>query len=89
MTAEGKKSTELEKVYVEAKALAESIQAVAVYQASQLTPPQFNIPRTAASKLADLVAKLASGQNLIAPDSSTFYTPGEKGYTDYPNYKAS
>lgn len=31
----------------------------------------------------DLVAKLASGQNLIAPDSSTFYTPGEKGYTDY------
>lgn len=31
----------------------------------------------------DLVAKLASSQNLIAPDSSTFYTPGEKGYTDY------
>ena len=22
-------------------------------------------------------------------DTSTFYTPGEKGYTDYPAYKAS
>lgn len=31
----------------------------------------------------DLVAKLASGQHLVEPDSSTFYTPGEKGYTDY------
>jgi len=31
----------------------------------------------------DLVAKLRSGQELVAPDSATFYTPGEKGYTDY------
>jgi len=31
----------------------------------------------------DLVAKLKSGQELVAPDFSTFYTPGEKGYTDY------
>ncbi|SDI00513.1 alkene reductase [Propionivibrio dicarboxylicus] len=31
----------------------------------------------------DLVAKLKSGQALVAPDFSTFYTPGEKGYTDY------
>jgi N-ethylmaleimide reductase len=31
----------------------------------------------------DLVSKLKSGQELLAPDASTFYTPGEKGYTDY------
>ena len=31
----------------------------------------------------DLVSKLKSGQELVAPNSSTFYTPGEKGYTDY------
>lgn len=31
----------------------------------------------------DLVAKLKSGQALVAPDFATFYTPGEKGYTDY------
>lgn len=31
----------------------------------------------------DLVQKLQSGQALSAPDSSTFYTSGEKGYTDY------
>ena len=31
----------------------------------------------------DLVAKLKSGQALVEPDFSTFYTPGEKGYTDY------
>jgi len=31
----------------------------------------------------DLVAKLQSGAVLTAPDFSTFYTPGEKGYTDY------
>jgi N-ethylmaleimide reductase len=32
----------------------------------------------------DLVSKLKSGSALRAPDASTFYTPGEKGYTDYP-----
>ena len=31
----------------------------------------------------DLVAKLKVGQELVAPDFETFYTPGEKGYTDY------
>lgn len=31
----------------------------------------------------DLVSKLKSEQELVAPDSATFYTPGEKGYTDY------
>jgi N-ethylmaleimide reductase len=31
----------------------------------------------------DLVQKLQSGAELTAPDMSTFYTPGEKGYTDY------
>jgi N-ethylmaleimide reductase len=31
----------------------------------------------------DLVKKLQSGYALKAPDPATFYTPGEKGYTDY------
>ena len=31
----------------------------------------------------DLVSKLRSGAALTPPDASTFYTPGEKGYTDY------
>ncbi|MCL2525253.1 MAG: alkene reductase [Betaproteobacteria bacterium] len=31
----------------------------------------------------DLVAKLQSGAALTQPDFATFYTPGEKGYTDY------
>lgn len=32
----------------------------------------------------DLVARMRSGAALNAPDMTTFYTPGEKGYTDYP-----
>jgi N-ethylmaleimide reductase len=32
----------------------------------------------------DLVQRLRSGAALAAPDSTTFYTPGERGYTDYP-----
>jgi N-ethylmaleimide reductase len=32
----------------------------------------------------DLVARMHSGAALNAPDMSTFYTPGAKGYTDYP-----
>lgn len=32
----------------------------------------------------DLVARLEKELPLSAPDSSTFYTPGPKGYTDYP-----
>jgi N-ethylmaleimide reductase len=31
----------------------------------------------------DLVQKLQNGSALVPPDFSTFYTPGEKGYTDY------
>ncbi len=32
----------------------------------------------------DLVERWKSGAGLNAPDFATFYTPGEKGYTDYP-----
>jgi N-ethylmaleimide reductase len=32
----------------------------------------------------DLVDKYRNGLSLITPDFNTFYTPGEKGYTDYP-----
>lgn len=32
----------------------------------------------------DLVHRWAVGAPLNAPDFSTFYTPGHKGYTDYP-----
>ncbi len=32
----------------------------------------------------DLPARLADDRPLNAPDASTFYTPGAKGYTDYP-----
>jgi len=32
----------------------------------------------------NLVEKLSTGAALNAPDMATFYTPGEKGYTDYP-----
>ena len=31
----------------------------------------------------DLVEKLRNNSPLAAPDANTFYTPGEKGYTDY------
>ena len=32
----------------------------------------------------DLVDRLQNNLELAAPDPNTFYTPGEKGYTDYP-----
>lgn len=32
----------------------------------------------------DLVRRLRDGVALASPDPSTFYTPGERGYTDYP-----
>ena len=32
----------------------------------------------------DLPARIQAGAALNAPDSATFYTPGAKGYTDYP-----
>jgi N-ethylmaleimide reductase len=31
-----------------------------------------------------LVTKLRSGAALLPPDQASFYTPGEKGYIDYP-----
>jgi len=33
----------------------------------------------------DLVERFRTDAPLNAPDKSTFYTPGEKGYTDYPS----
>jgi N-ethylmaleimide reductase len=35
----------------------------------------------------DLPARLAAGEPLNAPDPATFYTPGAKGYTDYPMFE--
>ena len=32
----------------------------------------------------DLPERIKAGATLNAPDSNTFYTPGAKGYTDYP-----
>ncbi|MEI7879296.1 MAG: alkene reductase, partial [bacterium] len=32
----------------------------------------------------NLVARLRDGIPLATPDMTTFYTPGSKGYTDYP-----
>lgn len=32
----------------------------------------------------DVVRKLQNNLELASPDSNTFYSPGEKGYTDYP-----
>ena len=34
----------------------------------------------------DLVERIRHGWPLAANDPSTFYTPGEKGYNDYPAY---
>ena len=36
----------------------------------------------------DLVARMKAGAPLNASDMATFYTPGEKGYTDYPTLSA-
>jgi len=37
----------------------------------------------------DLPERFASGAELNTPDFDTFYTPGEKGYTDYPMLQTS
>ncbi len=37
----------------------------------------------------DLVSRMKRNELLNAPDFATFYTPGEKGYTDYPTWDAS
>ena len=34
----------------------------------------------------DLVEQMRLGAELAAPDDTTFYTPGEEGYTDYPRF---
>ena len=34
----------------------------------------------------DLVEQMRTGAELAEPDDSTFYTPGEAGYTDYPRF---
>jgi len=36
----------------------------------------------------DLVERMVNGASIVEPDQSTFYTPGEKGYTDYPALSA-
>jgi N-ethylmaleimide reductase len=36
----------------------------------------------------DLIERMKAGVALNAPDPSTFYTPGAKGYTDYPRAEA-
>jgi len=36
----------------------------------------------------DLVARIRAGAALAVADGNTFYTPGEKGYTDYPVLEA-
>ena len=36
----------------------------------------------------DLVARLRQKAAINEPDPATFYTPGPKGYTDYPNLAA-
>jgi N-ethylmaleimide reductase len=35
----------------------------------------------------DLVERIRRGAPLAEPDLNTFYTPGPKGYTDYPFHK--
>ena len=37
----------------------------------------------------DLPARIKAGAALNAPDSNTFYSPGAKGYTDYPTLQAA
>lgn len=36
----------------------------------------------------DLVARVRAGVALVEPDATTFYSPGAKGYTDYPPLSA-
>ena len=44
---------------------------------------------TAFSANPDLPERVQAGAPLNAADSSTFYTPGPKGYTDYPRMSAA
>ncbi len=36
----------------------------------------------------DLVARVRAGAALVEPDANTFYSPGPRGYTDYPTLSA-
>jgi len=36
----------------------------------------------------DLIERMQAGLPLNPPDAATFYTPGAKGYTDYPRAEA-
>ena len=40
------------------------------------------------SRLHEVVERLRTGAPLNAPDPTTFYAPGAKGYTDYPSLAA-
>jgi N-ethylmaleimide reductase len=35
----------------------------------------------------DLIERWTTGATLNEPDPATFYTPGPKGYTDYPTLR--
>jgi N-ethylmaleimide reductase len=37
----------------------------------------------------DLVERVRSGAALVEPDAKTFYSPGPRGYTDYPALPAA
>jgi N-ethylmaleimide reductase len=37
----------------------------------------------------DLVARVRTGAALVEPDANTFYSPGARGYTDYPTLPAA
>jgi N-ethylmaleimide reductase len=37
----------------------------------------------------DLPARVQAGAALNVPDQATFYTPGAKGYTDYPSLQTA
>lgn len=56
-------------------------EAARAIEAGQLDAVAFG---TAFLANPDLPARLQAGAALNAPDASTFYTPGAKGYTDYP-----
>jgi N-ethylmaleimide reductase len=56
-------------------------EADAAIDAGKIDAVAFGVPFLANP---DLPVRFANGTPLNAPDPSTFYTPGPKGYTDYP-----
>jgi N-ethylmaleimide reductase len=67
--------------YIVSGGFVDKERAEAALQAGEGDLVAFGRPFLANPKL---VSKLKSGAALTAPDMATFYTPGEKGYTDYP-----